>query len=136
LKGSSSNRIQKKRANERENKRRKTHLSSRLTDLGDALPETDKDRQQRSASSTAGAAIQMTMGLKTKPGHTKRLQKLKEMERARFAQNLGAMSADTSKELDSKASPEDSGVQSRSNEQQHSARWAALRAHITSQQAG
>lgn len=136
--GASANRIQKKRANERENKRKRTHLSSRLGELADALRE-DQVRASRakSASSKDQSEVAGSRGLKTKPGHTKRLQKLKEMERLRFARNLGAMSAGSGQ---TESGKENFNSQSAANDlddqphQQHSARWAALRTHILSQQ--
>lgn len=133
-----ANRIQKKRANERENKKRRTQLRSRLGDLADALPEDQVNTTKgRAESSKFGNGASASKGLKTKPGHTKRLSKLKDMERERFAKNLGAMSVESSRR-DEQAdgglknpeveSPEDQRAQ------QHSQRWAALRAHITAQQ--
>lgn len=149
--GSSANKIQKKRARERENKRSKTQLSSRLKDLADVLPEEESKgnatvRQARSSTSTA-ASRSDAAGLKTKKGHTRRLQKLKELERERFKRNLDVMGKGAAggggagpqgeKEVLSQvaqAFDESTGITEQSPNPQRN-RWAALRAHISRQQA-
>lgn len=124
-------RIQKKRASLRENKRRRTNLTSKLSDLRDVLPADDATgRPARAGSSVKGQG-----GLKTRPGHTKRLSRLKEAEMDRFKKNMAAMGegsregAPGTHKIDKTNTDADAQVS-----EQQSARWAALRAHITSQQ--
>ena len=134
LKGTQNGgRIQKKRVNLRENKRRRTNLTSILSDLRDVLPDDDTEGRRANVSHAAMAQG----GLKTRPGHTKRLSRLKEAEMDRFKKNMAAMSEGPGKQ-DSDVTPgstigTDSGTQAQASDQQ-SARWAALRAHIASQQ--
>lgn len=149
--GSSADKIQKKRAREREHKRNKTQLSTRLKDLADVLPGEESKgtaavRQARSSTSTA-VVVADAAGLKTKKGHTRRLQKLKELERERYQRNLEVMSQGvgdgsgrrvedgdvaTGQASDDVLSPTD--MEAKSQQHQHPKRWEALRAHISRQQ--
>lgn len=134
---SSTSKIQKKRIKARESKSRKEKLSVKLQDLGDALPDATSNIAMSVSSQAGGIAAGSTVvgqSLRQRPGHAKRIRKLGDMERKRFASNLSIMSggkasAGSAKPSTSVASGDDS-----SSKDAHAARWAALRQHIQAQQ--
>ena len=123
------NRIEK--ANKKPLKRRRPNkkLVTTLEGLADALPDLQDIGDLGQGGSESGKIRQKSM--KSRPGATKRREKLEKMERERFGKNMAQLAARSAQENTNSATSsmqvEGAPPQSSST----SSRWAALRGFIT-----
>jgi hypothetical protein len=123
------NRIEK--ANKKPLKRRRPNkkLATTLEGLADALPDLQDIGELGQGGSEEGKIRQKSM--KSRPGATKRREKLERLERERFGKNMAQLVAGSTQET---TNPTTSTTQNESVPSQSSStssRWAALRGFIT-----
>ncbi|KAI9842463.1 MAG: hypothetical protein M1837_007132 [Sclerophora amabilis] len=80
--------IEKSSKQPRKRRRPSKRLITNLKSLADALPETGEAEE---SSTVVGDALIKHKSLKSRPGATKRKEKLERMERKRFGQNMAQM---------------------------------------------
>lgn len=125
------NRIEKESKKPLKRRRPNKKLVTTLEGLADALPSLD-DIGDLQDEAEKGKIKQKSF--RTRPGATKRREKLERMERDRFGKNMaqmvaGSTQANTNSTTDSTQVEGGEGAQAQSSST--SSRWAALRGFIT-----
>ncbi|RDW68567.1 hypothetical protein BP5796_09224 [Coleophoma crateriformis] len=118
------NRIEKAQKKPLKRRRPNKKLVTTLEGLADALPDMEDlvDGEDR----VEGGKIKMK-GMKSRPGATKRREKLERMERERFGKNMAQLSAGSVAPLATESTVSGSATASSAT----SSRWAALRGFIS-----
>jgi hypothetical protein len=117
------NRIEKANTKTLKRRRPSKKLVATLESLADALPDFDDDGN--GGERTVGDAKIRHTSLKSRPGATKRREKLEKMERERFGKNMAQLSAST----EAVAAVE--GQDQTTSAPGTASRWAALRGFIS-----
>jgi hypothetical protein len=113
-------------------------LLTTLEGLADALPDLERD--EKGASGNGGEGKIKLKGLKSRPGATKRREKVERMERERFGKNMAQLNSAVGVQKQEKTQV---GVENMEVEREKAAetnipatdatasRWAALRGFIS-----
>lgn len=117
------NRIEKANTKTLKRRRPSKKLVTTLESLADALPDFDGDGM--GGERTVGDAKIKHRSLKSRPGATKRREKLAKMERERFGKNMAQLAAG------SVESPVVEGQEATAPASGTAGRWAALRGFIS-----
>lgn len=120
------NRIEKANTKTLKRRRPSKKLVATLESLADALPDFDDDGN--GGERIVGDAKIKHRSLKSRPGATKRREKLEKMERERFGKNMAQLSAST------EAAPAVVGLEGQPHAAAAAAtsnKWAALRGFIS-----
>ncbi|OBT70100.1 hypothetical protein VE03_00409 [Pseudogymnoascus sp. 23342-1-I1] len=117
------NRIEKANTKTLKRRRPSKKLVATLESLADALPDFDDDGN--GGERIVGDAKIKHRSLKSRPGATKRREKLEKMERERFGKNMAQLSATTETAPALEGQPHAAAAAATSN------KWAALRGFIS-----
>lgn len=117
------NRIEKANTKTLKRRRPSKKLVATLESLADALPDFDDDGN--GGERIVGDAKIKHRSLKSRPGATKRREKLEKMERERFGKNMAQLSATAETAPVMEGQPHAAAAAATSN------KWAALRGFIS-----